>query len=72
MDTNVGASINLSHFPYADNPTLSFDRTAGEITVTDAHLGRSVNIKVILVPGTQGGEFFPTLGPDNSTLIFFQ
>ena len=40
--------------------------------MTDAHLGRSVNIKVILVPGTQGGEFFPTLGPDNSTLIFFQ
>jgi hypothetical protein len=70
MDVNPGASINLSHIPYADNPTLSFDSTTGVVTVTDAHLGRTVIIKTVAPAGTTGGAFFVTVAADNSTLIF--
>lgn len=69
MYLNPGASINLSHIPYADNPTLTFDSTTGLVTVTDAHLGRTVTIKTVAPAGLEGGQFIVTPADDNSTLI---
>jgi hypothetical protein len=69
LDVNEAASISLSHIPYTDNPTLSFDSSTGVVTVTDAHAGKTVTINTVMTPGIEGGRFFITPGSDGSTLI---
>jgi hypothetical protein len=73
MDVNEGASISLSHIPYADNPMLSFDSSTGVLTVTNAHAGKTVTINTVMTPGVEGagedGGFFITQGSDGNVLI---
>ena len=68
MYLNPGASINLSHIPYADNPTLTFDSTTGLVTVTDAHLGRTVTIQDCCARRLEGGQFIVASGQTDEHL----